>query len=83
MILGTIAVLSYTTLGGMVSVAIIDLVQMIVIIIGLIITVYFVVELSGGIIPVINLASMNGKLNFFPNGNIWLWLSFVGMSILL
>ncbi len=81
MILGTIAVLSYTTLGGMVSVAIIDLVQMIVIIIGLIITVYFVVELSGGIIPVINLASMNGKLNFFPNGNIWLWLSFVGSLI--
>jgi Na+/proline symporter len=24
---------------------------------------------------------MNGKLNFFPNGNIWLWLSFVGSLI--
>ena len=65
----------------MFSVAIIDLVQMIVIIIGLIITVYFVVELSGGIIPVINLASINGKLNFFPDGSIWLWLSFIGSLI--
>ena len=35
MVLGSIAVLSYTTLGGMMSVAIIDLVQMVVIIIGL------------------------------------------------
>lgn len=81
MVLGSIAVLSYTTLGGMMSVAIIDLVQMVVIIIGLIITVYFVVESSGGVAPVLNSASINGKLKFFPGDNLWLWLSFVASFI--
>lgn len=63
------------------SVAIIDLVQMVVIIIGLIITVYFVVELSGGVAPVLNSASINGKLKFFPGDNLWLWLSFIASFI--
>ena len=65
MVLGSIAVLSYTTLGGMMSVAIIDLVQMVVIIIGLIITVYFVVESSGGVAPCIKFSVHKWQIKIF------------------
>lgn len=79
MILGTAIVLTYTTLGGMLSVAILDFVQMIVVIGGLLYIGNIVSGMTGGIAPVIEHASAAGKLDFFPKGSdIWVWITFLG-----
>lgn len=79
MILGTAIVLTYTTLGGMLSVAILDFVQMIVVIGGLLFIAYLVSGQTGGIAPVIAHARDAGKLHFFPQSTDWsLWLTFLG-----
>lgn len=79
MILGTAIVLTYTTLGGMLSVAILDFVQMIVVIGGLLFIAYLVSGQTGGIAPVIAHARDAGKLHFFPQSTDWsVWLTFMG-----
>jgi len=79
MILGTAIVLTYTTFGGMLSVAVLDFVQMIVVIGGLLYIGSIVSEMTGGVAPVIEHARAAGKLDFFPKGaDIWAWLTFLG-----
>lgn len=79
MILGTLIVLTYTTLGGMLSVAILDFVQMIVVIGGLLYIANIVSGQTGGVAPVIEHARQAGKLHFFPQSPDWsLWLTFLG-----
>ncbi len=79
MILGTAIVLTYTTFGGMLSVAVLDFVQMIVVIGGLLYIGSIVAEMTGGVAPVIEHARAAGKLDFFPKGaDIWVWLTFLG-----
>lgn len=79
MILGTAIVLTYTTLGGMLSVAILDFVQMIVVIGGLLYIGSIVSGMTGGVAPVIEHARQAGKLDFFPKGaDIWVWITFFG-----
>ncbi len=79
MILGTIIVLTYTTLGGMLSVAVLDFVQMVVVIGGLLYIGSIVSGMTGGVAPVIEHASAAGKLDFFPKGaDIWVWITFLG-----
>ena len=81
MVIGTIIVLTFTTFGGMLSVAILDFIQMIVVIGGLLYIAYAISHLTGGVIPVIQSASINHKLDFFPKGNIWTWITFFGTWI--
>jgi SSS family solute:Na+ symporter len=78
MILGTAIVLTYTTLGGMLSVAILDFVQMIVVIGGLLFIGYIVSGMTGGVMPVIQHADAAGKLDFWPKGDVWMWITFIG-----
>lgn len=78
MVLGTLIVLTYTTFGGMLSVAVLDFVQMIVVIGGLIYIGYIVADMTGGVIPVIEHAHQAGKLDFWPKGDIWVWITFIG-----
>ncbi len=79
MILGTAIVLTYTTFGGMLSVAVLDFVQMIVVIGGLLYIGSIVADMTGGVAPVIEHARAAGKLDFFPKGaDIWVWLTFLG-----
>lgn len=79
MILGTAIVLTYTTMGGMLSVAILDFVQMIVVIGGLLYIGSIVSDMTGGVAPVIEHARAAGKLDFFPKGaDIWIWITFLG-----
>ena len=68
MILGTAIVLTYTTFGGMLSVAVLDFVQMGLIMGGMIYIASVVGESSGGIIPVIEHAHAAGKFEVFPRG---------------
>ncbi len=79
MILGTAIVLTYTTLGGMLSVAVLDFVQMIVVIGGLLYIGSIVSGMTGGVAPVVEHARQAGKLDFFPKGaDIWVWITFLG-----
>jgi solute:Na+ symporter, SSS family len=79
MIVGTVIVLTYTTLGGMLSVAILDFVQMIVVIGGLLYIASIVSGETGGVAPVIEHARNAGKLHFFPQSTNWsVWLTFLG-----
>ncbi|QRM18174.1 sodium:solute symporter [Dechloromonas sp. TW-R-39-2] len=78
MILGAAIVLTYTTFGGMLSVAILDFVQMGVIMGGMLYIGYIVSGLTGGVELVINHASTAGKLDFFPPPDPWQWLTFLG-----
>lgn len=78
MILGAAIVLTYTTFGGMLSVAILDFVQMGVIMGGMLFIAWIVSGLTGGVAPVIEHASAAGKLDFFPDPDPWKWLTFLG-----
>ncbi len=81
MVIGILIVLTFTVFGGMLSVAILDFIQMIVVICGLLYIAYAISHLTGGVIPVIESASINHKLDFFPKGNIWTWITFFGTWI--
>ena len=79
MIIGMAIVLTYTTLGGMLSVAVLDFVQMIVVIGGLLYIGSIVSGMTGGVAPVIEHARAAGKLDFFPKGSdVWVWITFLG-----
>jgi SSS family solute:Na+ symporter len=79
MVLGAIIVLTYTTFGGMFSVAILDFVQMTVSMCGLLYIAYVIISgLTGGVAPVIEHAAAAGKLEFFPPADPWLWITFLG-----
>src|SRR5262245_47666006 len=66
MIIGALTVLTYTTFGGMFSVAILDFAQLTVIIGGLLYIVTVVSDLAGGTWTVIHHAAQAGRLEFFP-----------------
>jgi len=83
MIIGTLIVVSYTTLGGMLSVAILDFIQMLVIISGLLFISYIVSDMSGGITYVLDHARENNKFDFWPKGDIFTWISFFGVWVTL
>ena len=81
MILGAAIVLTYTSFGGMLSVAILDFLQMGVIMGGMLYIGYIVSGLTGGVELVVNHASAAGKLDFFPPPDPWQWLTFLGAWI--
>jgi solute:Na+ symporter, SSS family len=83
MMLGAALVLTYTVFGGMFSVAILDFVQMLVMIGGLLFVAWIVAgRVDGGVTTVVNDAAAQGKLKFFPEGSDpWLWLTFFGTWI--
>ncbi len=78
MILGAAIVLTYTTFGGMLSVAILDFVQMGVVMGGMLFIAYIVSGMTGGVETVVNHAAAAGKLDFFPDGDAAQWLAFIG-----
>jgi SSS family solute:Na+ symporter len=81
MVLGAAIVLTYTTFGGMLSVAILDFVQMGVVMGGLLYIGYLISGMTGGVEVVVNHASAAGKLEFFPTGGAVQWLTFLGAWI--
>lgn len=78
MVIGAAVVLTYTTFGGMLSVAILDFVQMVMIMVGLLFIGYVVANQIGGIAPVVDHARQAGKLDFFPEGGLFQWINFLG-----
>lgn len=76
-VLGTVIVMFYTMWGGMWAVAYTDLLQTVVIIIGLSIVAWFVGDLAGGAGSVIAKAHADGKFDFWPKGGAAEWFAFV------
>lgn len=78
MVIGAVIVLVYTAFGGMFSVAILDFVQISVIMGGLLYIASIVSGLVGGVGVVIEHAAAAGKLDFFPPATFAAWIPFVG-----
>jgi SSS family solute:Na+ symporter len=79
MVLGAAIVLTYTTFGGMLSVAVLDFIQMSVIMVGMLYIGYVVSDLTGGVLPVVRHAQAAGKLTFFPQTpTLSAWVPFLG-----
>ncbi|MCX7897514.1 MAG: sodium:solute symporter family protein [Rhodocyclaceae bacterium] len=79
MILGAAIVLTYTTFGGMFSVAFLDFVQMAVSMGGLLFIAWVASgKVEGGTAAVIDHAALAGKLDFFPEADPWKWIAFLG-----
>lgn len=86
MILGTLIVMIYTLFGGMWSVAMTDLVQMVVICGGLIVIAWFAADLAGGSDKVISYAVTEGKMQFLPqdaDGKTWLFFFAAAITMML
>lgn len=86
MVLGTLIVLIYTLYGGMWSVAVTDLVQMVVICIGLLAMAWFAADLAGGTAHVVDYATTQGKLRLLPenaDGKAWLFFIAAGITMML
>ena len=75
MIIGAGSVLIYTLFGGMLSVAITDFLQMIIIVIGMLYIGGEFSQSAGGVSAVITHAAQSGKFNFWPHMD---WVSILG-----
>lgn len=76
-LLGAVIVLIYTTLGGMWSVALTDLFQSVVIVLGLIYVAFLATGMAGGFGKVVQHAADAGKFQFWPTGGSKEWWAFV------
>jgi Na+/proline symporter len=76
-VLGAVIVLGYTIWGGMWSVAMTDLFQSVIILVGLGLVAWLVGDMAGGASKVIAAASEAGKFDFFPRLNLKDWLAFI------
>ncbi len=70
-------VLLYTLFGGMWSIALTDLVQTAMIVIGLSIIAFMVSDMAGGPVKVVTAAAEAGKLELFPKGGTVEWFAFI------
>ncbi|HEX5629982.1 MAG TPA: sodium:solute symporter family protein, partial [Usitatibacteraceae bacterium] len=76
-ILGAVIVLVYTTFGGMWSVALTDLFQSVVIVVGLVYVAVLATGMAGGVGTVVSHAADAGKFQFWPTGGSKEWWAFV------
>jgi len=81
MVIGALIVLTYTTFGGMFSVAVLDFTQHSVIVGGLLYIVTVISGLAGGIGTVITHAAQAGRLEFFPQATVDAWIPFIGAGV--
>lgn len=84
MVLGLTVVMLYTIFGGMWSVAIMDFLQMMIILGGLLMVAWLVADrLDGGYMAVIDHAAANNKFDFWPELNLAAILAFFGTFVTL
>lgn len=76
-VIGSLIVMFYTVLGGMWSVALTDMIQTMVIIVGLVIIAGLLANMAGGVSTVVSSAHQAGRLQLFPSGGADAWLPFV------
>ncbi len=76
-IMGAGIVLVYTLFGGMWSVAFTDLFQTTIIIVGLLYIAMLLADMAGGFGAVWEVATAEGKLDFWPKANLKDWIAFL------
>jgi solute:Na+ symporter, SSS family len=76
-LIGAAIVVVYTIFGGMWSVALTDLFQSVVILVGLTVVAWLVGDMAGGATKVIAAASEAGKFQFWPKAGAKEWLAFL------
>jgi SSS family transporter len=81
MVVGTVLVLVYVMMGGMLAVAYTDFIQMIVLVIGLSYIAWYSAGLAGGADKVFALASEKEWFRILPESNLHAWLFFTGSAI--
>lgn len=81
MVIGTVLVLIYVVMGGMLAVAYTDFIQMIVLVIGLSYIAWVSADLAGGADKVFALASERDWFRILPEPTINGWLFFVAAAI--
>ncbi|MDO8350622.1 MAG: sodium:solute symporter family protein [Gallionella sp.] len=81
MVIGTGIVLAYTVFGGMWSIALLDFVQMTVIMAALLLIGVLVSGEAGGVNHVVSHAQAAGKLQLFPQGGYEVWIPFIGAAL--
>ncbi|MCR4299815.1 MAG: sodium:solute symporter family protein [Gallionella sp.] len=81
MIIGISVVLAYTVFGGMWSVALLDFVQMTVIMAALLLIAVLISDDAGGVGHVVIQAEAAGKLQLFPSGGMEVWIPFIGAAL--
>ncbi len=81
MVIGTILVLVYVIMGGMLAVAYTDFIQMIVLVIGLSYIAWVSTDLAGGSDKVFALAENRNWFRMFPDPSVKEWLFFVGAAV--
>lgn len=81
--IGFVSILIYTLFGGMWAVAITDLVQMVVIVLGLMYIGGEVSDMVGGVAVVVDHAAAAGKLGFWPEADLKEVLAFIAAAITL
>ena len=80
-LIGAAIVAVYTVWGGMWSVAVTDLFQSVIILLGLTGVAWLVSDMAGGAGKVIAAASEAGKFEFWPKGGSKEWLAFLAMFL--
>src|SRR5688572_13243850 len=75
--IGAAIVLGYTIWGGLWSVALTDLFQSVVILVGLLAVAWLVGDMAGGAGKVVAAAADAGKFQFWPKGGTREWLAFL------
>ena len=78
MFIGVSIVVAYTMFGGMWSIALLDFVQMTVIMAGMLLIAVLISGDAGGVSHVVSHAQASGKLQFLPSGGIEAWIPFIG-----
>jgi len=81
MVIGTVLVLVYVMMGGMLAVAWTDFIQMIVLVIGLSYIAWTSSEMVGGAKSVFSLADQKGWFQILPETNIKDWAFFIAAAI--
>jgi SSS family transporter len=81
MVIGISIVLAYTIFGGMWSVALLDFVQMTVIMAAMLLIAVLVSGDAGGVGNVVSHAQAAGKLQLFPDGGMEAWIPFAGAAL--
>ena len=76
-LIGAAVVAIYTLFGGMWAVALTDLFQTVIIVIGLLLIAWLVGDMAGGPAKVIAQAHADGKFDFFPKAGAVEWIAFV------
>ncbi|GAA4415801.1 sodium:solute symporter family protein [Quisquiliibacterium transsilvanicum] len=74
---GALVVTGYTLLGGMWAVALTNVLQTLVIVVGLLLVAWLVGDMAGGPANVIAHAHAAGRLDLWPEGGLVEWLPFV------